>query len=144
MWSCNYIHHNNEFFNILDIELPLQNDPENKLDIYKCLKKHTNTEIINNNNNDDKWKCHICNQSKISEKIIMHWKFSPILVICLKRFYFDKNLNRMTKNNTFIDIPYELDLKQYSLCKENNTKYKLQSVALHFGNIYGGHYHASS
>jgi ubiquitin C-terminal hydrolase len=46
----------------------------------------------------------------------------------------------MTKNNTLVDIPYELDLKDYTLSNKCKTKYKLQSVGLHFGNIYGGHY----
>lgn len=138
--NCNHIHHNNEFFNILDLELPKQLDPNIPIDIYDCIEKHTSIEFLNYNINDDKWKCDVCNESKKSEKIIRHWKFPPILIVCLKRFYFDKKLNRMTKNNTLIDIPYELDLKDYTMSNKCKTKYKLQSVGLHFGNIYGGHY----
>ena len=137
--NCNFIHHNNEFFNILDLEIP-EKDPKIPIDIYDCIEKHTSIEFLNYNIDDDKWKCDVCNESKKSGKVIKHWKFPPILIICLKRFYFDKNLNRMTKNNTYIDIPFELDLKDYTMSNKSKTKYKLQSVGLHFGNIYGGHY----
>ena len=138
--NCNHIHHNNEFFNILDLELPKQEDPKIPINIYDCIQKHTSTEFLNYNIDDDKWVCNVCNESEKSEKIIRHWKFPPILIVCLKRFYFDKNLNRMTKNNSLVDIPYELDLKDYAMSNKCKTKYKLQSVGLHFGNIYGGHY----
>tara|TARA_B110000211_G_scaffold231950_1_gene294603 strand:+ start:713 stop:1786 length:1074 start_codon:yes stop_codon:yes gene_type:complete len=137
--NCNFIHHNNEFFNILDLEIP-EKDPKIPIDIYDCIEKHTSIEFLNYNIDDDKWKCDVCNESKKSGKVIKHWKFPPILIICLKRFYFDKNLNRMTKNNTYIDIPFELDLKDYTMSNKSKTKYKLESVGLHFGNIYGGHY----
>ena len=146
--NCLHIHHNHESFNILNLELPQHNlndsdngdDSSNSINIYDCLKIHTTKELINNDNDD--WKCDKCNEKKTSEKIIKYWNFPPNLIICLKRFYFDKHLGIMSKNNTYIDIPFELDLKDHTLSNDSHTKYKLMSIGLHFGDIYSGHYSA--
>ena len=137
--NCNYIYHNYEYFNIIDLELPY-NVSDKSVDIKDCLRRHTERILINSNDNDDKWKCDKCNKTYTSEKIIKHWKFPPILIICLKRFNYNKKLNRMTKNNTLVDIPMDLDLTEFALSNDSFLKYKLTGVALHFGNIYGGHY----
>lgn len=136
--NCSHIHHNHESYNALNLELPSKQNQDKMISVYDCIKNHTSTEIIKKN----EWKCDVCDVKEKSEKIIKYWNFPPNLIICLKRFYFNEDLGRMTKNNLEVDIPFELDLKDYALSNDSHTKYKLNSIGLHFGNIYGGHYSA--
>jgi len=135
--NCSHIHHNHESYNALNLELPTKNDG-NQVSLYDCIDMHTSTEIIEKG----EWKCDVCNAKEESEKIIRYWNFPPNLIICLKRFYYNEKVGRMTKNNLNIDIPFELDLKGYPISNTSHTKYKLNAIGLHLGNIYGGHYAA--
>lgn len=135
--NCSHIHHNHESYNALNLELPTKVN-EKQTTLYDCINMHTTTETIEKG----EWKCDKCNEKEESQKIIKYWNFPSNLIICLKRFYYDEKIGRMTKNNLNIDIPFELDLKDYPLFNNSNTKYKLNAIGLHLGNIYGGHYAA--
>tara|TARA_B110000261_G_C13064171_1_gene349456 strand:+ start:446 stop:1513 length:1068 start_codon:yes stop_codon:yes gene_type:complete len=135
--NCNHIHHNHDSSCIIDIEIPIVQD-NNKYQLIDCIKNHMNTELLNSNP-DMKWTCDECNNSEISEKSTKYWKLPPTLIISLKRFIYDKDSNNMIKNNIYIDAPLELNLSEYVL-SNNNSKYKLKSVANHFGNLNNGHY----
>jgi ubiquitin carboxyl-terminal hydrolase 8 len=133
--NCSHIHHNHESYNALNLELPTKVNVK-QTTLYDCINMHTKKEIIEKG----EWKCDKCNIKEKSEKIIKYWNFPPNLIICLKRFYYNEKIKRMSKNNLNIDIPFDLDLKEYAISKNSNTKYKLNAIGLHLGNIYGGHY----
>ena len=135
--NCQFIHHNHVISCIMDIELA---DFKNGTSIITCISNHI-TKIYLNNNDDDKWICDKCNKNVKSEKVIKYWKLPPILVICLKRFGFDKVQKSMRKINTLIDIPTQIDLTEFVVSNSIN-KYKLSSVSCHAGNIRGGHYYS--
>lgn len=133
--NCKHIHHTHESSCVIDIEIP---DSNKKYLLDKCIENHMKMETLNSSI-DMKWTCDQCNKSVLSEKSTKYWKLPPTLIISLKRFIYDKNTNRMIKNNTNIGIPYNLNLNNYVISK-TPSKYKLKSIANHSGNIYGGHY----
>jgi len=136
--SCEYIHHNHEISCIMDIELSKLG---NKTPLKTCIQKHIE-KIYLNSNDDNKWKCDKCNIYIKSEKVIKYWNLPEVLVICLKRFGYDKKTNLMKKINTLIDIPTDnLELSDFVISK-NKYKYKLNAVTCHIGNIHSGHYYA--
>lgn len=127
--SCDHVHHNYEIY--LNIMLPIESDSRTLDD---CLKNYFNEETLNNND-EQNWKCDRCNKYSESKKTSKLWRNPKIMVISLKRFTYS-----LKKNNQNIDIPLHLNLNKYSLT--NKSKYKLQSVAMHYGNLQGGHYYS--
>jgi ubiquitin C-terminal hydrolase len=143
--NCDFIHHNHEYFNCLNLELPVQinvgeRNSSNK-DLYDCIKQYTSKIMLNNgDNNEIEWKCDKCNCKKKSDKIIKFWNLPPVLIINLKRFVYDAKKDRLSKNDIKIDIPFNLNFKNYILQRNNNINYELKGIGLHYGNIRGGHY----
>lgn len=73
----------------------------------------------------------------------------PILQFHLKRFTYDWQTDSMTKVNSRLAFPSELDLS--TICKstkdgedgaESSTTYDLQSIVIHMGRYGMGHYYA--
>ena len=62
------------------------------------------------------------------------WELPKILIICLNRF--DNNNNKL---NTHISFDSILNLKKYTVLKDN-SKYELYSICNHYGITNGGHY----
>ena len=102
------------------------------LDIYDCLKKFSQKEILDESN---VWFCEKC---KMNQKAIkkIQLNYSPqILVIQLKRF---KN-GGTVKIDNYIDIPInDFVLKNYNV----KEKYDLIGIINHYGSIGFGHYTA--
>jgi ubiquitin C-terminal hydrolase len=131
--NCNFIHHNHESSCIIDLELPYNN-----IDLKSCFINHLSADKLNINN-ENKWKCDNCYKCIESNKVTKYWNLPQVLIISLKRFYYDKKTNKISKNNSIVDIPYNLDLCD-NVLQNKQYNYKLQSVGIHLGNIYGGHY----
>ena len=138
--NCEFIHHNHVISCIMDIEL---SDFKTGTSLKKCINNHI-SKIYLNTNEDNKWKCDNCEESVKSEKMIKFWKLPPVLVICLKRFGYNKETNSMRKLNTLIDIPSYIDLSDFIISDTSNSEnnYKLNSVSCHSGNIGSGHYYS--
>jgi ubiquitin C-terminal hydrolase len=127
--KCEHIHHNYEiYFNLMT---PIE---ESSKSLYDCLDHYFLDESLNNQQND--WRCDECKTYNKSTKTSKLWRNPKVLVISLKRFTYD-----LKKNNKSIDIPINLDISKYSLSRKNNN-YKLKSVAMHYGNLQGGHYYS--
>ena len=135
--SCEHIHHNHDISCVMDIEL---GQFKNGTPLKNCIENHI-SKIHLNIDEDSKWKCDECNQYAKSDKVIKFWKLPSTLVICLKRFGYDRERDLMTKINTFIDIPTEIDLSEFVM-SSNDNKYRLCAVSCHIGNIRGGHYYS--
>jgi len=86
----------------------------------------------------DGWKCEKCNCNHpyiITRRI---WKIPKILFICLNRF---NDINK--KNNTNILINDTIIFNKGSIISNNEDyKYNLQGVGLHYGDLSCGHYTA--
>lgn len=134
---CNHIHHNHDISCVLDIEL---GKFQHGTSLKKCIENHI-SKIHLNIDEDSNWKCDKCNNCMKSEKVIKFWKLPPVLVICLKRFGYDKKQGTMTKINTIINIPFEIDLNNLVISGNDNL-YVLNAVSCHIGNIRGGHYYS--
>lgn len=127
--NCGKIFHNYEmYFNLM---LPVSTKTHT---IYDCLDEYFQDEHINTD--QPIWTCDSCQKKCTSTKTTRLWRNPNILIVSLKRFTMD-----LQKNNVRIDVPEVLDLSKYCLTKTNN-RYKLQSVAHHFGSFDSGHYHA--
>lgn len=136
--NCNHIHHNHDISCIMDIEL--NNLSNEKCNLYDCIHNHID-KIYLNSDDDSKWKCDQCNKFSKSEKVIKYWKLPPTLVICLKRFAYNKSSRVMNKINTYVDIPLDIDLSIFVL-SNNGNNYKLNAVSCHIGGIDSGHYYS--
>ena len=62
-------------------------------------------------------------------------------MVCLKRFDFDWEHDKRYKINDRFEFGLELDMSPFTENGEN-FKYELQTILIHRGGAYGGHYHA--
>jgi len=80
---------------------------------------------------------------KLKKKLDI-WKLPDILIINLKRFQFTKY--QREKIESFVDVPLQLNMKNYCLSSKINTNleynYDLYGVSNHYGGLAGGHYTA--
>jgi len=84
----------------------------------------------------DGWKCDRCNKNHKYLKMKRIWKLPEILFITINRF-----TDIYNKNNTEVYINDFIVFNKGSvLSLDNDNKYQLQSIGLHYGNLIGGHY----
>ena len=127
---CEYYTSNHDPIQVISLEIP-----ENGESFKDCFKKYTDRFVLDD---DNLWECDRCKEKVKSEKKLMLWKTSDILIILLKRY---KNGQ---KNNKYIEYPLTLSLNKFNMnygTKKKNT-YSLQSFAIHDGGFNGGHYYA--
>lgn len=128
--KCDYCTTNHEPIQILSLEIP-----ETAETLYDCLDKYTAKFELDT---DNSWKCDQCGEKVNSNKKIMLWKSSDVLIITLKRF------TKNRKINANISYPMNLNMKKYNLNFGTNQSniYSLQSMGIHDGGLGGGHYYA--
>ena len=127
---CEYYTSNHDPIQVISLEIP-----ETGESFKDCFKKYTERFVLDD---DNLWECDRCKEKVKSEKKLMLWKTSDILIILLKRY---KNGQ---KNNKYIEYPLTLSLNKFNMnygTKRKNT-YSLQSFAIHDGGLNGGHYYA--
>jgi ubiquitin carboxyl-terminal hydrolase 8 len=106
-----------------------------KPSIYDCFDIFTKKQLLDG---DNKWKNDEDGKYYDIEKNLLVWKFPNILIIQLKRFN-----NNGQKINTFIDIPYNLDLQKYCVgYDKKNSLFSLYAVCNHIGSMNSGHYYS--
>ena len=125
----NYLYNTNILF--IDSKKEMKMDKE--INLFDCLEKFSEEEILDNNN---KWFCERCKVKQIARRKILLYKTPPYLIIQLKRFkysggilakFFERN-----KNETQVIYPEILDLKEYiSGDMKNDSKYELYAFVLH-------------
>lgn len=83
------------------------------------------------------WKCEKCNEFTKYEKSHKLWKLPKVLIFIVKRF-----ADQRSKNNSPININSEIIIKKGSIIQSfhHDSRYIFSSMALHFGNMHGGHY----
>ncbi len=84
----------------------------------------------------DEWKCENCNGNHQYLKMKRLWKLPEILFLTINRFSDVYN-----KNNTEVYVNEFMIFNKGSVLSINNdSKYELQSMGLHYGSLMGGHY----
>merc|ERR1711990_619195 len=87
------------------------------------------------------WNCPRCKGPRNAVKKIDIWKLPMILLVHLKRFYFDRDQHR--KITAAIDFPLnELNMRPFTQGPSVYQKYNLYAVSNHYGTMEGGHYTA--
>lgn len=83
------------------------------------------------------WYCEHCKEYTKYVKRVKIWKMPKVLIFLIKRF----NEN-FSKNNSSININDKICIKKGSVLNNmlNDFNYELSSMALHYGNLHGGHY----
>lgn len=88
--------------------------------------------------NKDEWICDKCNDKCSYYKLKRIYKLPPVLFITINRF-----IDVFNKNNKEIYVNEELNFTKGSILSINeDNKYKLASIGMHYGNLMGGHYMA--
>ncbi|CAH1789341.1 unnamed protein product [Owenia fusiformis] len=93
---------------------------------------------------DSRWNCPRCKCKRDAIKKIDIWKTPPVLIICLKRFWFDSHQFRQ-KITTTVDFPLrDMSLNGIIQGPKRTKPYNLYAVSNHYGTMEGGHYTAFS
>jgi ubiquitin C-terminal hydrolase len=107
--------------------------------IYDSFDKYTEKEVLDG---DDKYEVEGHGKEKAIKSTTFS-KFPPVLILQLKRFEYNPKVGSMEKVNDHFEFYETIDLTKYlNNDSSSSNKYKLLSVVVHKGNIYGGHYYA--
>ena len=124
--------------NILFIEPDKSSKNDKEINLFDCLEKFREEDILDN---DNKWFCERCNQKQKAKRKMQIYNTSPYLIIQLKRFNYNNNIFakffERTKNDTLVNYPEIIDLKEYIVGEgKNNSLYGLYAYILHLDNHY--------
>ena len=128
--DCEYYTTNHDPIQVLSLEIP-----EDSHSLHCCLNEYMKKYRLDSENT---WKCDSCKNQVRPFKQTRLWKTSDVLFILLKRY------NRNQKIDKYLEYPLTLDLKDYNInySKNKSNKYSLNGMAIHSGNLGGGHYYA--
>lgn len=130
--NCKNISYSFEPF--ISIQLDLPNDSNTSISLTSLFRKYLKTYV-----NKDDWKCDKCKMCCEYTKEQKLWKLPNVLIFFIKRY---STINK--KNNTPVNINENINIKKGCILENENLEmfYKLSSIALHFGDLNGGHYMA--
>ena len=124
--------------NILFIEPGKDLKIDKEINLFDCLEKFREEDILDN---DNKWFCERCKVKQKARKKIEIYQTPPYLIIQLKRFNYSNNIImkffERTKNDTQVNYTELLDLKEYVVGEgRNDSKYELYCFVIHSDNHY--------
>lgn len=130
--TCGHVSTTFDTFMYLSLPLPKKDRPITLVD---CLIEFTKDEVL-----PDTLHCDSCNATTKVVKRMDIWKVPPLLIIHLKRFYYDKNGYGKLTNR--VDFPLSnLDITQYvSGPQKEPPVYDLFAKIDHQGEMGAGHY----
>ena len=128
--DCEYYTTNHDPIQVLSLEIPNESKSLNC-----CLTQYMKKYRLDSENT---WQCDACKNHVRPFKQTRLWKTSDVLFILLKRY------NQNQKIDKYLEYPLTLDLKDYNInySKNKSNQYSLNSMAIHSGNLGGGHYYA--
>ena len=145
--SCKNVSNRFEEFYNLTMEV------KNITNLYDSLQKMIMPEKI------DDFKCDACNQKVTISKRTTLCDLPNVLVIQLKRFYMNYEIERTEKINSRFEFPLNINLKEFCIedivqqitgkqfesediyVKEDDYyNYELKGINIHMGSADGGHY----
>ncbi|XP_014680667.1 PREDICTED: ubiquitin carboxyl-terminal hydrolase 8-like [Priapulus caudatus] len=90
---------------------------------------------------DSRWSCPRCKTKRDAVKRLEIWRLPPILIVLLKRFYYEGMFRH--KIQTFVDFPISgLNMADTIRGPKKRSPYWLYAVSNHYGSLDGGHYTA--
>lgn len=127
--KCKKNLYNFEPFTSIPIDIP---DGVHIISLVSMLRNYLKTQECCGD-----WKCENCKEHTSYKKYCKLWKMPCVLIFIVKRF-----ANIYIKNTTPIDINKNIFIKAGSVISDinRNYDYKFSSMALHYGNLQGGHY----
>ncbi|XP_038076470.1 ubiquitin carboxyl-terminal hydrolase 8-like [Patiria miniata] len=132
--SCGHKSVKFEAFMYLSLPLP----SSSRCTLQQCLKKFSTEEKLSG---DNAIYCSRCKTNRDSAKVILIWKLPRILLIHLKRFYYEGMWRQ--KLQTMVDFPlHNMDMSPYTRGPKPPKPYYLYAVSNHIGTMDGGHYTA--
>ena len=117
-------------------------DIKNCSNIKECLEKFIKEEKL------EDYHCEKCDKKITNIKNVLIDKIPNILIIHLQRIAFSYETFNMEKINTLVKFEKTLNIKDYTLNKDNNDipkeyyEYELQGVLIHSGTAQFGHYYS--
>ena len=127
--NCNNKSYSFEPF--INIALNIENENVSLVDLLMSNFKIENRE-------KDGWKCDKCNNNHSYKKTCKIWKIPDILFISLNRF---QDIYKKNYANIYINSDIIFNVGSVAT-KNTDSKYNLQSIGLHHGNLSNGHYNA--
>ncbi|XP_054751907.2 ubiquitin carboxyl-terminal hydrolase 8-like [Lytechinus pictus] len=131
--SCNNISVKFEAFMYLSLPIP----SNSRCTLNDCLQRFSQPEKLAG---DNATHCTRCKGKRNSKKTILIWKLPNILLIHLKRFYYEGMWRQKLQTN--VDFPNELTVDRYVIGPKRKDTYQLYGVSNHSGTLDGGHYTA--
>ena len=128
--ECNNLISKYDITNSINLEVPRENCSLSSL-LQKYIKKEKNSD------SDNLYHCEGCDKKVVSTIKSGFYKLPKLLVVCLKRYDYNKYPPR--KINTTVDYPLE-GLRIREQLSDKVKDYTLESIILHFGSFFGGHY----
>ena len=124
--------------NILFIEPGKDIKIDKEINLFDCLEKLREEDILDN---DNKWLCERCNKKQRARRKIQIYQTPPYLIIQLQRFNYSNNIImkffERTKNDTQVNFTEILDLKEYIVGEgRNDAKYELYCYIVHLDDHY--------
>ena len=145
--SCKHVSNRFEDFYNLSLEV------KNLYNLNDSLQKMISPEKI------DDFKCSNCNKNVTISKRTSLCDLPNILVVHLKRFYMNYEIERTEKINSRFEFPFDLNLKKFCIedivtqisgkkfedadiyeKEDEYYKYELKGINIHMGSADGGHY----
>ena len=124
-----------DVFNVLNLPIPGKSatDPSKSLNLYDCLNKFSQNEILEKENS---WFNEKTNRKEDVRKYIRFWSFPKVLWISLNRSSYDGR-----KITDLVQYPLELDLSSYCIgYKRTEQVFDLVGICNHMGTVQYGHY----
>ena len=134
--ECGNISERKENINYLSLDI------KNSSNIKECLEKFIKEEKI------EDYNCEKCHKKITNIKNVLIDKIPNILIIHLQRIAFSYETFNMEKINTQVTFEKSLNIKDYTLNKDNKDipndyyEYELQGVLIHSGTAQYGHYYS--
>ncbi|XP_071489174.1 ubiquitin carboxyl-terminal hydrolase 8-like [Diadema antillarum] len=123
-----------EAFMYLSLPIP----SNSKCTLNDCLVRFSQPEKLSG---DNATHCSHCKTNRNSKKTILIWRLPKLLLIHLKRFYYEGMWRQ--KLQTYVDFPIaEFNLDRFVIGPERHGTYQLYGVSNHTGTLDGGHYTA--
>lgn len=127
--KCNKRLYNFEPFTSIPIVIEEGDEPQSITSMFRNFLKQQNCS--------GDWKCDYCKEQTEYTKTVKLWRIPKVIIFVVQRF-----INFQNKNNKPININSNICVKAGSVISnmEMEYKYNCTSIALHYGNVNGGHY----
>lgn len=113
----------------------------NMMSVDDAFRSYLSEETLDG---DERWHCTHCKEKVVATKKIDIYNLPNVLILHLKRFAFDRELNTFTKVSPLLKTSLTVDLSEYIISDSKEPLiYDIVAVANHRGQFGKGHYTAT-